>query len=369
MSRLAHRPTCFRVSCSAFVTALAMSLALHLVILFPPGLDWRIPRPLPEPMRLNITLNRVAAPPAPPRKPPPPGRAPVSPPVAPAPARTPSPLPDPAPAASVAPDPAPGGPAPENTPVDMESPPPEPSELPEEQAPAEEGDIAFPPKGEIRYTVYRGTQGFEIGRATHQWEFAEGRYQITSAMETTGLASWFRPLRVESQSQGKVGPFGLQPERYRMSNRKSREEQVDFDWENWQLRIGDQPPETLQPGSQDLLSLQYQFAYMVFPSSIAVGPRNSLYSWVATSKKYERIPFEIVGPETLELPAGSFATIHLQSIGSSQTDLWLSPDYLMLPVKIRFTDKDGDTYEQAIREMIVTPPETPPLPNLPEPPP
>jgi hypothetical protein len=355
----------------ALVIALAISLTLHLALLFAPRLDWRIRRPLPEPMRLNVTLNAPAPIPAvsAPLQTPKPPKTPEPPPQL-------VPTPNSAPVVATAPDSIPEETPPE-PPFDTETLAPEISgtERPEtsetEAAYTSEGDIAFPPQGKIRYTVYRGDRGFEIGQATHQWEFAEGRYRLSSVMETTGLASWFRPMRVEMESLGRIGLRGLQPEHYRMKNSKSGEENVAFDWSAWQIKIGDHPPETLQPGSQDLLSQQYQFAYMVYPSSIAIGPKPPFRLWVATGKKYEQVQFDILGPETLELPVGSFDTLHLQSIGKSQTDLWLAPEYLMLPIKIRFTDRDGDTYEQAIREIFVTLPENTPAdnpPDTPEPP-
>jgi hypothetical protein len=33
------------------------------------------------------------------------------------------------------------------------------------------------------------------------------------------------------------------------------------------------------------------------------------------------------------------------------TELWLARDHQLLPVKIRFTDKKGDQYEQIAREL------------------
>jgi hypothetical protein len=220
----------------------------------------------------------------------------------------------------------------------------------------------------VRYTVYRGDRGLEIGRATQQWEIAEGRYRLSSVMETTGLAALLRPLRVETQSEGSLGPQGFRPEEYQQKNSKSGEENINFNWEAGQLETSRHPPQALMPGSQDLLSLTYQFAYMVYPLSVAIGPKNSVSFWVATGKKYELYHFDIQGSESLELPAGQFYTLHLQAVGSTQTDLWLALDYLMLPVKIRFTDKDGDIYEQAAREIIIRLPEenapsAPPTPS------
>ncbi|MDR2626186.1 MAG: DUF3108 domain-containing protein [Zoogloeaceae bacterium] len=222
----------------------------------------------------------------------------------------------------------------------------------QDELPSGEGTIDFfPPRGEIRYTVYRGTQGFEVGRAELRWEIEEGRYRLTSRLWTTGLAALFYPVNIVSESVGVISARGLQPEYYQQTRNKDAPERVEFDHAAQQVRIQENPPIEMSANSHDFLSLQYQFAYNVLPGSIAAGTRGTLDFWLATHKKYEFIRFVILGEETLELPAGSFNTLHVQSADETSTDLWLAQDYLMLPVRLHFTDKNGDHYEQAAREI------------------
>jgi hypothetical protein len=343
-----------------------VSFLLHVALLVP-SLDWLFPapeRPLPEPFILKLTLR--PAPQLPP--PPPPAPPPVAPPIVP-PAAPPIILPIVPPQASAtetappAQKDSPPPPAEAPAPPAVAAPPAAPPEAPSPEKPVSEPQVieayesAFPPQGEMVYTVYRGTQGFEIGYARQQWEIRDGRYRFTSLMETTGLAALFRSVRVETESAGWIDGVGFHPETYWSRNSRSGETRVAFDWTAWQVRVGEQPPEPLVARSQDLLSLNYQFAYTVFPTAASLRARSTFDIWVATGKKYEPVRFDILGPEELELPVGVFQTLHLQSMSDTQTELWIAPDYLMLPIKIRFTDKDGDTYEQVIREFTFTLPE------------
>ncbi len=338
------------------VAALVASLVLHGMLLFLPELhlgDWQ---KSPEPQLLQARL-RPAPVPVPPAAASPPAAQPQPRPAAqpPAPRREPPrPVPvTPAPLAapvSVPPSPAVPTPAPirETPPAPPRWTLGPPDEL-EAGTPREAvaGEV-FPPAGELRYQVYRGERGLMVGEARQRWEMGDGRYHLWSVIETTGLAALFRPVRVEMESHGNVGPDGLRPEQFLVRRNGGGGEGADFDWEAGQVRIGDRSPEPLGPGSQDLLSFHYQLAYLPDLEGGAAFP-------VATGRKYERYEFDALGEEQLELPAGSFRTLHLQSLGSSRTELWLALDQLLLPVKIRHTDKKGEIFEQVLTQMILGP--------------
>jgi hypothetical protein len=325
--------------------ALVVSGLLHLAVFFPLHWDCRSPAPLPQPMRLRATLT--------PKPPPPPTPAP--PPIIPGTPTAPVPaaLPPLAPVEETLPAPEEAeAPLPEDA---ASSPLITPDTQDTQDAPAtREGDIDFfPARGEVRYIVYRGTQGFEIGRAELRWEITGDRYRLSSLLRTTGLAALFYPVNIVSESVGNISAHGLQPESYQQTHGKDAPERVEFDHAAQQIRINQNPPLEMNANSHDFLSLQYQFAYNVLPGSIAAGVRGTLDFWLATHKKYERVQFVVIGEETLELPAGAFNTLHVQSADKTSTDIWLAQDYLMLPVRLHFTDKNGNHYEQAASEIFI----------------
>ena len=68
-------------------------------------------------------------------------------------------------------------------------------------------------------------------------------------------------------------------------------------------------------------------------------------------KKYERYALDSLGEEEIDTPAGRFRTLHLRAMTDSVTEIWLALDHHRLPVKIRFTDKKGDVFEQIATEL------------------
>lgn len=200
--------------------------------------------------------------------------------------------------------------------------------------------------GSIRFAIYRGTQGLEIGRAEHRWAFVDGTYHLTAITETTGLAALFKPVRVELESRGRLATFGLQPEQFTTRrNGGETNENASFDWSRHQVilaRDGSHAP--IREGAQDLLSFHYQLGYLAaLDQGVSIG--------VATGKKFERYNFAALGEEQLETPAGRFRTLHLRVQTESTTELWLATEREMLPVKIRYTDRKGDSFEQVAIEL------------------
>ena len=319
----------------AIVFALAASLGIHAAALFGP--DVELFGGADEPVMLRAELQ-----------PPPP--APVKPPAEPKPAAKPRPkmakavpmaVPQALPEATVAPaPPEPDAEIVEKIGSTVASEPPEPAQP------------LLPAKGTLRYAIYMGTRGFQIGRAEHTWEFTEdGRYRLTGMTETIGLVALFKSIRFENESSGRLVAGGLQPELYRTrKNGKDANENADFDWAAAEVRLSrGGKVKAIVPGAQDILSLNYQLAYLPRPEAGAtIG--------VVTGKKYDRFALDSLGEEEIDIPAGHFRTLHLRAMGSDITEIWIALDHHRLPVKIRFTDKKGDIYEQVVTEIAMTPP-------------
>lgn len=208
----------------------------------------------------------------------------------------------------------------------------------------------LPARGVLRFAIVKTSLGLTIGRAEHRWEFAaDGSYRLLGITETSGLAALLKPVRIEVESSGKMVAGGLQPARYRtLKNGRETNENADFSWftaDGPQVALArDGSVRAIAPGTQDLLSLPYQLAYLgSLPGGSSIG--------VVTGKKYERYALDSLGEETIETPAGKFRTLHLRAMTDSVTEIWVALDRQRLPVKIRFTDRKGDSFEQLLTEF------------------
>lgn len=319
----------------AFLAALAGSLAIHAAALFLPDVDLST---APEPPPITAELQ-----------PPPRPAAAVSKPDEPPAAKPHHEVrrAKPVKATAVAAQAVAASPVskPEAAPAPQPKPESKPVPVPDPPAPAA-ADPRLPGQGYIRFNVYKGTDGLLVGRAEHRWEFSDGHYRLTAVTETVGLAALIKPIRVELESRGNLTAGGLQPERFTTRrNGSPTNENADFDWQAHQVTLTrDGSQRDTADGAQDLLSFNYQFGYLPgLDSGAGMG--------VATGKKFENYRFETVGEEKIDTPAGSFRTLHVRVRTDSTTELWLALDRLLLPVKIRYTDKKGESFEQVATEL------------------
>jgi hypothetical protein len=330
------------------LTALALSLAAHLMVLAATGRLWTaMPEeigfpieaslaPMPEPETI-AAAPRTRTAPAPSARP-----APAEPP-RPEPVVPPEPVPHPPPAAL--PEPAPA--VPETAPAAEPAPPPSrvaeapssaPVASPEPVRPALPALRILPERLEIRYAVQYGEGGFTAGEARYLWQSRNGRYSLMSTVEATGLASLFVSDRIVQVSEGEVNEGGLQPEQYRERQGDRRQASARFDWTQNQLELsGSRGNVALIPQAQDLLS---------FPFQLAVTAREGQTEFsmaVSNGRKLQNYRFRVIGEERLNLRGRGVETLHLQG-GRESTgalDVWLDRSAMHLPVQVRTLDGKG----------------------------
>ncbi len=330
--------------------ALLISLLLHLTLIGIPG--WRVPT-LDDLLRSNasspLEAHLVVAPPA---------IAPVSRPIA-APSH---PRHPPRQRAEKAPrvigmsqgvdalptvaDPSPA----------VQQPAAEAPSVPVQEAPPDTAVPAIPPapklpsRGSIRFSVSKGEQGFIIGQSLHRWSHDGKVYTLNSITETTGIAAVFRPVRVVQTSEGEVGMDGLRPRVFRTEKDGVAGDSASFDWTEMKLVLtgGPQHEVRLMTGAQDMLSMFYQLSAL-FPWV----PNEVSEIMIATGRKFERYAFKVLGEEKLPTKFGELRVLHLRTDGEGgeAIDIWACLDLQNLPVKIRYTDRQGETFNQNAEDI------------------
>lgn len=207
-------------------------------------------------------------------------------------------------------------------------------------------------EAELEFDVYRNG-ALHLGRTHYHWVHDGARYRIDTVTETTGLAGLLRPLRIEQRSEGAVDVQGIQPQRYvqTASQAKPLPEEVVFDRVAGRLsmRSGDRlSVDDLAPATQDMASLWLEVIWRAqqggeFDFAVANG-RRSAPRWFVPDEELS----------SLETGLGRLLVkrVHIRAQpGDNQIDIWLAPNLRWLPVRILFTDRKGETYDQRIRQL------------------
>ena len=333
----------------ALIAALVASFGIHVTLLFGPDFDLATE---PEAVPLLAELRPLQRPPVDAEAAPAAARPPpVKPQVlqrrrAPAGEKSPSLAPIlsvPGAAAAVASDP--GAPPEALAPAPAAAPAARAPTLTSAAEPAPPAASRLPQRMRIRYRVERGDSNFEVGYAEHDWQIEGDRYRLHSVVETTGLVWLFKSLRLEMDSRGTLTAAGLRPESFAVvRDGHPTRENAAFDWERMTVSVGGRTEQAVAPGTQDLLSFNYQLGFLADLHSGSTLP-------IVTGKKYGIYRLEVLGDEQIELPVGSLRTLHLRAPGENTTELWLAYDYLLLPVKIRYLDAKGDSFVQVASQI------------------
>ena len=348
----------------SLLVAIAISAAVHLAVLLGPA--WRLPAdnasvlppldarlmPLPRPTAVEPDAKRVVLGDAPPPKPRPLPRRPV---------RPAEPEAASAPSAQVAPEARPGSgdaktgdtaPSSGDAVAEADAQPVDGKGKGKGGVGGQAGKSRGPTlsemwaaSGKVQYDVIRGERNFIIGRTTHAWTHDDERYSMETVIETAGLVGLVKPFRMIQRSEGRLGPRGLQPDKFTVERDGQLKERADFDWSSAKVVLiaGERRREfSIAEGDQDVLSLMHH---------LALQPEGPLRAelLVVTGKSAVRSVIENLGLEELEVPAGKVSAYHLGSTGHRgelKIDIWLARDYANLPVRLKITDKNGDVLDQ-----------------------
>ncbi len=204
-----------------------------------------------------------------------------------------------------------------------------------------------PPAGQMEYEVLGEAKGLSYqANAVLDWQRDDKRYRLELALRAFLLGS-----RIQVSS-GTLTPAGLQPARF--EDRARRERWLTFEWpappEPGRARThGDISFEGLPIGTQDRLGVFIQLGGWME----AMEPGQRWRIPVVSPGLLESWTIEVVGRESIAVPAGSFEALHLRRVPDGAQDLrveaWYAPAIAGLPVRIVLLQSNGDRVEQRLR--------------------
>lgn len=202
----------------------------------------------------------------------------------------------------------------------------------------------FPPPARLKYTITGEVKGFPY-HVNGELTWTQDGTTYDARME---ISHFLLGSRVQT-STGQLTAQGLEPIRF--GDKVKSEVAAHFERDKGQISFSANTPSApLLAGAQDQLSIFMQVASMLggdpdgYPQGStlafqAVGPR-SADAWVLT----------VGAVETLTLPGGDLAAVHLWRDPSGEydpkTEVWLAPALGYLPVRIRLTQRNGDFVDQ-----------------------
>ena len=206
---------------------------------------------------------------------------------------------------------------------------------------------------ELTYQLSK--DGLPVGEIRETYTRTGNQYRIESETKGVGVYALVARGGIKMLSAGAVVKSGLQPQRFEHRKGKNENKTVlaDFDWTSKKATFqhdGKTEVESLPPGTQDRLSLMYQFMFF--------QPRaKSFQFYMSNGKKVSQYRYVLIGKETLSTPMGAFKTTHYrkqkQSADDDGADLWLADSSPFLPVRLTIVESDGQKLQQDLQRWVV----------------
>ena len=353
---MSKKPTAIRrwsVLLGRGLGVLALSLLLHLVALQWAGGWISLPSPTrPDPAPVTVRLqpppapSESAAPPpvaiAPPpkaRKPPPRKRVPAAP-------------------VAVAAAPTEPGSEPTTTPtaiapdrVPTAETPPAPATEPAPVAAALKPRYQFrmPPPMALKYDVQALREGKVVyGHGKIAWRTDGQRYLI----EGDAGVLFFTVLKF--QSLGAIDDNGVAPEVYTEKRFRREETITNIQRDTGTISFTASDKSYPRAGcEQDRASVVWQLAAIGLGDASRFTPGAEIELFVAGVRDAEPWVIQVIGLEQTETPAGPTEAWHVVRVpraGSyeQQLDIWLAPRQSWYPVRLRYTETNGDYLDMAV---------------------
>jgi len=213
--------------------------------------------------------------------------------------------------------------------------------------------FSLPPPAELTYAVKATLRGLTLsGQSQMSWQWQDKHYVIASETQ----ASLFGKI-VESKSEGAIDAYGLAP--VQMQEKRMRKVPTTTLFKRDSKTISfSESAETypIKGGEQDRSSVLWQLLSQAraAPDKLAEGAQ--LTYFVAGRRDAESWIFSVAKHETIQTPLGPQQALHLikappPDSEEQRLDIWLAPSLEWYPVRLRFTDKNGDVIEQTLEKI------------------
>jgi hypothetical protein len=210
-----------------------------------------------------------------------------------------------------------------------------------------------PPPAQLIYKAHADVRGIVLeGESEIDWRWDAKHYQLS--LETRAALTG---VLLADSSEGGFDRNGLAPDSYTARRFMKNKSVARFDRVAGEIDFaGDGTAYKLKGGEQDRISVLWQLLSMMRarPADFKPGTRKSFY--VAGHRGGDAWTFEVKEKSRLRSAFGNIETLHVAYIPEdkstkTQVDVWFAPSQDWFPVRIRFSEPNGDYIDQTLEQV------------------
>ncbi len=212
---------------------------------------------------------------------------------------------------------------------------------------------SLPPSADLRYIISAKQSGFNItGTASVKW-FNDGKIYNIYADSYAMIVGKI----LEAKSEGSIDTYGLAPNQFSEKPFRKSSATSTFNRENKEIRFTQSDKHyPITGGEQDRTSIVWHLASVARANANKFKPGSEWEFFVVGPRDAEPWYFTVIQNETISTPLGTLDTVHIfrappPDDQGQKLDIWLAPSQNWYPVRIRFTDPNGDYIDQKVESI------------------
>ncbi|MBI3285177.1 MAG: DUF3108 domain-containing protein [Burkholderiales bacterium] len=219
---------------------------------------------------------------------------------------------------------------------------------------ARSADFNLPPSAELQYSIRARQSSLPLsGSALVKWQLsADQKYSIVTETRAMLVGKI-----LDASSQGGIDEHGLAPDKFIEKRFGKPATITSFERNSKTIRFtASAVTYPIKGGEQDRSSATWQLIAQIRAATDQLKAGSEWKMFVAGRRDAEPWTFKASARETLRTPLGELATIHIVKAPppdsqDQQLELWLAPALEWYPVRLRFSDADGDFVDQVLESV------------------
>lgn len=219
--------------------------------------------------------------------------------------------------------------------------------------PAVKHKFNLPPSAELSYSIKARQSGLTLdGNALVKWSVVANKFMV--ATETRALLVG---KIMDAKSEGAIDEYGLAPATF--TEKRFRKDATTTSFNRPDKTISFSQSAQSYPligGEQDRNSAIWQLIAVARGAQGKFKAGTEWFFFVAGQHDAQSWSFKVAGSETVRTPLGNMAAVHILKMPppdaqEQRLDIWLAPALEWYPVRLRFSDPDGDFIEQTLENV------------------
>lgn len=219
----------------------------------------------------------------------------------------------------------------------------------DEDHPVEKHKFNLPPSATLNYAIQAQQSGLQLsGESVLKWNATDSKFKIDSETRAMLVGKI-----LQSSSEGDIDDYGLAPAVFTEKRFHKDQTTATFNRDSKQITFnGSDSTYPILGGEQDRNSAIWELIAIARASHTKFKEDSVWDFFVAGQHDADVWQFKVDKQESIRTRMGNMNAVHViklpQHPKAQQVDIWLAPSMEWYPVRLRYTEPNGDYVEQVL---------------------